>query len=181
MTIKVLVADPPWKFGDKLPGPGRGAEKNYACMSTADICTMDLPVSRDEPHSVLFLWCVESMQRDALDVVRAWNYVEKTSLIWEKMTSGGKPHFGMGRYLRASHERCIVAVRGKAQPAVRNVRSRFSAPVGVHSQKPEEFYRIVETMYPEGPWFEMFARTTRPRWTQVGHELGKLDAMDQTA
>ncbi len=169
--VKVLAADPPWKFGDKLPGPGRGAEKHYACMSTADICAMDLPVSRDWPNAVLFLWCVESMQRDALAVVSAWGFTEKTSLVWEKLTSGGKAHFGMGRILRASHERCIVATRGKCPPDVLSVRSRFSATVGRHSEKPDEFYRIVETLYPLAARHEMFARKRRAGWHQTGFEL----------
>jgi N6-adenosine-specific RNA methylase IME4 len=175
VSIVVLTADPPWKFGDKLPGASRGAEKNYACMSTADICAMPLPVSRDEPDVVLFLWCVESMQRDALDVVRAWGFTEKTSLIWEKLTTGGKAHFGMGRILRAAHERCIVAQRGKCPPAARNVRSRFSAPVGQHSAKPDAFYKLVELLYPDAVKHEMFARTRRDGWLQSGFELPEAE------
>jgi len=171
MVSVVLVADPPWKFGDKLPGKSRGAAKNYACLPTADICAMALPVARSEPDVVLFLWCVESMQRDALDVVRAWGFVEKTSLIWEKLTSSGKAHFGMGRILRASHERCIVAVRGKCPPAARNVRSRFAAPVGRHSAKPDAFYELVERLYPDAVKHEMFARARRAGWQQSGLEL----------
>jgi N6-adenosine-specific RNA methylase IME4 len=166
----VVVADPPWKFGDKLPGPGRGAEKHYACMSTPDICAMPHPAQGTD-NAVLFLWCVEAMQRDALAVVSSWGFVEKTSLIWEKLTSGGKPHFGMGRIFRASHERCIVAVRGSMPPAVRNIRSRFTAPVGRHSAKPDAFYAIVEALYPDAEKHEMFARTVRAGWLQSGLEL----------
>ncbi len=29
----VLVADPPWRFGDKLPGEKRGASKHYSTLS----------------------------------------------------------------------------------------------------------------------------------------------------
>lgn len=169
--VKVLVADPAWKFRDKLPGESRGAAKNYECMTTSAICKMDLAVDRTEPNVVLFLWCVESMQRDALAVVSAWGFKEKTSLVWEKLTKLGHPHFGMGRYLRASHERCIVAVRGKCPPAVRNVRSRFAAPVGRHSAKPDLFYELVETLYPDAEWHEMFSRTRREGWLQTGLEL----------
>ncbi len=166
----VLVADPPWNFGDKLPGAGRGAAKHYACMPTAAICAMSHP-AQGLNNAVLFLWCVESMQRDALAVVSSWGFVEKTSLIWEKLTSGGKAHFGMGRILRASHERCIVAVRGSMPPAVRNIRSRFAAPVGEHSAKPDAFYAIVEALYPDAEKHEMFARTRRAGWHQTGLEL----------
>lgn len=176
MTIAVLVADPAWKFRDKLPGPGRGAAKHYTCMRTMDICAMPLPMPRDWPNAVLFLWCVESMPQDALDVVRAWGFTAKTALVWEKLTPNGKAHFGMGRILRASHERCIVATRGTCPPAVRNVRSRFAAPAGRHSAKPEAFYAIVEALYPDAVKYEVFARARRPGWLQTGLELPEAAA-----
>ena len=39
----VLIADPPWPFGDKLPGKGRGATKHYDLLSMKDICEFKLP------------------------------------------------------------------------------------------------------------------------------------------
>lgn len=180
--MNVLVADPSWLFGDALPGESRGASSQYPCMTTRDIARMQIPDVG--PNAALFLWCVEAMQRDALQVVDAWGFEEKTSLIWEKTTSTGKPFFGMGRYTRASHERCILAVRGSAPVANHSVRSRFAAPVPtdahgryIHSAKPNAFYRIVTTLYPFA-WgrrhFEMFARTVRPGWTQFGNQLGSI-------
>lgn len=173
--LDVLVADPPWQFGDALPGKTRGASKRYGCIPTADLCAargFDFPALG--PDAVLFLWMVESMQHEALYVCDTWGFVPKTSLIWIKRTSTGKRHFGMGRTLRAEHERCIVATRGKAAPAVRNVRSTFEAPVREHSQKPDEFYTIVERLYPDARKFELFARTERPGWTQSGDQLGSI-------
>lgn len=173
--IHVVVSDPPWKFGDSLPGDTRGASKQYSCMSVSDICAMRPPY-HDQPDSVLFLWRVSSMVEEAYHVIRAWGYVPKTELVWEKLTSKGKPHFGMGRYVRASHETCVIAARGKAFPSNRGVRSRFSAKAGVHSRKPPEFFAIVESMYPASPKAEMFARAIRSGWEQSGMELGKLEA-----
>ena len=168
----VLVADPPWRFKDRLPGKGRGAASHYAVMSTDDICRMQTPVER-EKNAVLFLWRVAAMPEDACRVARAWGFEPKAELVWEKLTRTGKPFFGMGRYTRGAHETCMICVRGKAPPALRNVRSRFAAKVGRHSSKPDEFYALVERMYQEADLFEMFARTVRPGWTQSGHELGK--------
>lgn len=177
MPVALLMADPAWKFGDSLPGNSRGASKNYACMSVDDICAMR-PMFAEERDSVLFLWRVSSMVEEAYRVVRAWNYVPKSELVWQKLTSTGRDHFGMGRYVRGSHETCIIAVRGRAFPELRNVRSRFEAKVGVHSQKPEEAYRIAERMYPSARKGEMFARAVRPGWEQEGLELGSLEAAE---
>lgn len=175
MTISCLVADPAWKFGDKLPGRGRGASKHYVCMTVDDICAMDVPTAGDK-HSVLFLWRVAAMQPEALRVVKAWGYTVKSELVWQKLTATGLHHFGMGRYVRASHETCLIATRGSAMPAVRNMRSMFAATVGVHSEKPTAFYEIVREMYPHALRYEMFARVLRKGFIQLGNELGKIEA-----
>jgi N6-adenosine-specific RNA methylase IME4 len=169
--FRVVVADPPWLFGDGLPGKNRGAAKNYPCMSLGEICAFEdfhrQPIADD---AVLFLWRVSSMVPEAYDVVSCWLFEPKTELVWEKLTVSGKDHFGMGHYLRASHETCIVATRGRVKPLVRNVRSRFAAPVGRHSEKPEEFFKIVESLSP-GPYLELFSRRARPGWTCLGNEV----------
>ena len=79
-------------------------------------------------------------------------------------------HFGMGRIVRASHETCLICVRGKARVLNHSTRSRFPAPVGRHSEKPDRFFEIVEELVP-GPRLELFARRERPGWHCLGNEL----------
>lgn len=168
MTFAVIEADCPWKFGDALPGNGRGATKHYACMTTRELCAFPLPPLADS--ACLLLWRVASMQQDALDVMRAWGFTLKTEIVWEKTTITGKPHFGMGHYVRASHETCLLGIRGRWKPKSRSIRSRFSAPVGRHSAKPDAFYDLVEQLA-DGPYVRLFARAERPGWTSFGNEL----------
>jgi N6-adenosine-specific RNA methylase IME4 len=168
MRFRVIEADCPWKFGDRLPGPGRGAVKHYPCMPTPDLCRFPLPPLEDD--SLLLLWRVSAMQQDALDVAKAWGFTLKSEIVWEKTTVTGKPHFGMGHYVRASHETCLLATRGRWKPKARNVRSRFSAPVGRHSAKPDAFYDLVEQLA-DGPYVRLFARSERPGWVSYGDEL----------
>lgn len=178
---RVIVADPPWKFGDKLPGPGRGAAKHYETMSVEDICRFPLPWER-QADEVLFLWRVSAMQREALDVASAWSFTVKSELVWEKLTTGGKRHFGMGRYVRASHETCLIATRGRGcLPEVRNQRSTFQAAVAAHSAKPDAFYAIVERMYPNAVKTELFARKRRLGWEQHGLELPPVEHEQEIA
>lgn len=167
--VKALVADPPWAFGDKLPGPGRGAAKHYPTMTVEQIKAYPMP-EWDAKGAWLFLWRVASMQQEALDVVKAWGFTPKTEMVWVKQTRTGKAHFGMGRYLRASHETCIVATRGRVQPNLRNVRSVFYAQTSEHSTKPDEFYDIVRSLVDE-PRVELFARRPNPGFHQHGNEL----------
>lgn len=165
---RVLCADPPWKFGDKLPGAGRGAARNYPVMDVGAIARFPLPVLADD--CLLFLWRVSAMQEEALFVARAWGFTIKSEIVWEKVTKHGKPHFGMGRYVRASHETALIGVRGRVKVNDRAVRSRFAAAVGEHSEKPEAFYDLVERLSP-GPYVELFARRHRKGWRCLGDQL----------
>jgi N6-adenosine-specific RNA methylase IME4 len=93
---------------------------------------------------------------------------------------GEKDAFGMGRIVRGQHEVCLVGVRGRGRDFLlsKSVRSAFEtleqseivAPTGAHSEKPEAFYRLVETLFP-GPYFELHARRPRDGWTTLGHQL----------
>lgn len=169
MTLpRVLVADPPWRFGDSLPGKSRGASKNYATMTVEQLCDMQIPELADDAY--LFLWRVASMVEEAYQVVRHWGFVPKTEIVWRKLRPSGKLHFGMGRITRASHETCIVAVRGRPRPKSLSTRSVFDGIVGRHSEKPEAFFDLVEGLC-DGPYAEIFARRRRPGWICTGNEL----------
>lgn len=180
------------------PLGARGAAANYRVLSLADICRFQLP--RRYPDSYLLLWRLSSMPRAALDVIACWGYVPKSEIVWHKLGPacarckgkgyinarminewcaacegrGAKPHFVLGHHTRAAHETCIVAVHGNPKPLNRNVRSVFEAPVGDHSEKPEQFYSLVERLA-EGPYVELFARRRRKNWQCLGDEVGKLD------
>ncbi len=180
--FSVVAADCPWRFSDKLPGKSRGAEKNYAVLSVDELCTFPLPPIADD--ALLFFWRVSSMVEEAYRVIRAWGFVPKSELVWVKTMhplrfhalAGDlmpKLHFGMGRYTRASHETCVIATRGRGKDLIadRGVRSVFFAPTGAHSEKPDEFFSLVERLVPTGPRLELFARRRRPGWTCMGLEV----------
>lgn len=174
-----VAADPPWAFGDKLPGGTRGAAKRYDVMTTDQLCRLVLPPFADD--AILFLWRVSAMVEEAYDVVRAWQFDPKTEIVWRKQTTRGNRHFGMGRTLRAEHETCIVATRGRPTILNKSTRTVFDAaeveglfeavlPSRVHSRKPPEFYGIVESLCP-APRLELFAREERSGWTCIGDQL----------
>jgi N6-adenosine-specific RNA methylase IME4 len=168
-AFRVVVADPPWQFNDKLPGASRGAEKNYKTLSVEALKRFALPPVADDAH--LFLWRVASMQEEALAVVKAWGFVLKSEIVWLKQTKNQKRWFGMGRQVRAEHETCLIATRGRPAVRSKSVRSTFAAKAGRHSAKPDEFFEIVEQLC-AGPYLELFARRERPGWTCLGDEKG---------
>lgn len=198
MSYVCIVADPPWAPRDKLPGPTRGAAKQYPVMSTPEIWGLaDVNVAGElriyrEPvakDAILFLWRLASMQADALAVATSWGFDVKSEVVWQKLTKNGLPWFGMGRTVRASHETCLVAVRGRASKVIRakNIRSTFSAPVPVddeghyiHSAKPDAFFDdVAMPLVGDVPRLEIFARTRRPGWDAIGNQLPPIEGGDQ--
>jgi N6-adenosine-specific RNA methylase IME4 len=194
--FRTIVADCPWPYGDKLPGKNRGAEKNYNLMNLDDIArylgsnAMFLDVTRVLGRTIpmnfiahdarLFLWRVHPMQVEALHVMKAWGFGEPVSeLVWAKTSrepfvdvegvTNVKLAFGMGRTFRLSHEVCLVGRRGRPEVLSKSERSLFFAPVREHSQKPEEFFKIVEKVSP-GPYLELFSGGhRRAGWTSLGY------------
>lgn len=166
---RVIYADPPWRFGDRLPGPGRGAAKHYRTLTTSDIMLWPLPTIAD--NAVLFLWRVAAMQEDALLVASAWGFTVKSEIVWIKKTRHDNRWFGMGRSVRMGHEVCLIATRGRPQRKSMAVYSLLEAVNHGHSQKPHEMYDTIERLY-GGPYVELFARDTQPRpgWTFKGDQ-----------
>ena len=167
-----ILADPPWQFDDKLPGDGiRGAEKHYNTLCLPDMLQFlndwNIQIAND---SRLFLWRVASMQQEALMVMEEWGFKLKAEIVWKKLTSTGKRHFGMGRTVRMEHEVCLIGQRGKPPVLNHSTRPVFEAKVSHHSKKPYEFYDIIESLSP-GPYLEIFARNRRDGWDSIGDEL----------
>lgn len=182
--FRIVVADPPWQFGDKLPKK-RGAESHYPCMSTEDMCMLELPPIDDQ--ALLFLWRVGAMQEEALAVMHMWGFHLKSELVWVKTKNGvviqddsemneSDLAFGMGRYTRYCHEVCLIGTRCKGMsPFIKkhSQRSVFFAEREEHSKKPAKFFEIVEEMTDgKGPYLELFSRARRAGWVTLGNELG---------
>lgn len=174
-----IVADPPWHYRDRVnaknvraaieAGYGvalrgrKGAEGFYQTLPTDVICSLPVEAVADE-NAHLYLWTTNAHMKDALKVVEAWGFVQKTIRTWVK------PGMGMGRYYRNNTEHVLFCVRGSLPGRVHNLKTAFAAKKARHSAKPAIFYRDVELMSP-GPYVELFARTPRPGWTAWGNQV----------
>lgn len=182
---RVVYADPPWRFGDSLPGGGRGATKHYECLNLEQLCKLQLPPIADD--ALMFMWRVGAMQEEALTLMHFWGFDPISEVIWLKLNKGKIVEdwqalreqdlaMGMGRYSRYCHEVCLIGKRGRAATRVvkrHNIRSVFAAERLEHSRKPDRMYEIIEEMTDgEGPYAELFARRARAGWRAMGLELG---------
>jgi len=170
ISYKTIVADPPWQCKNRVTEAAPEYEKcfRYKTMPTVDIC--NLPVGRvADLNSHLYLWVIDSMLQDALNVCYAWGFVEKKIIVWVKTSKWGKQHFGMGNYFRSKDELCLFCVRGRMRLQRKDLPSIIFAETEGHSKKPEEFYNLVRTASPE-PRLEMFARQDRAGFTAWGDD-----------
>ena len=159
---QVCVADPPWQYDNA--GFEQSADAKYPTMPVDEIMALpecDRTFPKRTKNGVLFLWVTAPMMSEGLTVLHGWGYDYQNQMIWRKPRAPG-----MGWWLFTEHEVVLIGERGSFRP-VERVPSVFDAPVRAHSQKPDEFYALVERMYPGTRRVELFARTKRPGWGDV--------------
>jgi len=169
---KIIYADPPWKYKDKLC-QGGGAESHYPCLTVDEICA--LPVSQiADRDSVLLLWTTGPQLDVALEVITCWGFTYKTvGFTWVKVNRRkGTLFMGMGRHTRQNAEFCLLAKRGKGAERLRkDIHSTQYHPLNDHSRKPAQFRKEIERLYGDVPRIELFAREHVPGWDVWGDEL----------
>lgn len=164
-VFPVIYADPPWRYEHSV-SDSRMIENQYPTMPLADIC--QLPVSNiATPDAVLFLWATSPKLAEAMQVIESWGFVYRSCIVWDK------ERIGMGYYARQQHELLLIAARGELptpEPANRPGSVVRLARSEEHSQKPQEFYQLIERMYPEYSKIELFSRSPRGGWVAWGNQ-----------
>jgi N6-adenosine-specific RNA methylase IME4/ParB-like chromosome segregation protein Spo0J len=161
--FEVIYPDCPWQMGN--PDGPYAPENYYPTMPLAEIKALEIPSAAD---AICFLWAVNSLLPEALEVLAAWGFEYKTNFAWVK------PSPALGRWHRGRHELLLVGTKGDfpAPEPEDCPESVIEAPRGRHSEKPACVYELLERMYPEASKLELFARgKPRPGWTAWGNEI----------
>jgi N6-adenosine-specific RNA methylase IME4 len=173
-----IYLDPPWpyqNYSNKGSMHG-GAQRHYDTMTLDDIAA--LPVGQlAADDCAVFCWETLPHHFDVRPIlVERWGLKFATSAFtWVKTKPDGTGlHMGMGFWTRSNVELCLLATRGSPMRIDENVHSVVMAPVGRHSEKPEEVRRRIERLVP-GPRLELFARKQPPGWLAWGNELPPPD------
>lgn len=197
-----IIADPPWQmamYSDK--GRGRcpdgkmtraesrtnNPERHYATMSLPAIKA--LPVNHLAARDcILFMWAVDPMLPQALEVGAAWGFQFKTvAFYWAKLrreTSNRAKDMaepahklfpmGTGYWTRANPEMCLLFTRGQPKRLSAGVRKLIVEPRREHSRKPDRIHADVERLC-SGPYAELFGRTQRPGWDVWGNQTDRFE------
>jgi N6-adenosine-specific RNA methylase IME4 len=160
--FELIYADPPWQLGN--PDGRHAPDQHYPTMPLDEIKQLRPPVSE---NAVLFLWAVNCLLPQAIEVITAWGFTYKTNLVWVK------PSVGLGYWTRNRHELLLFATRGHIDIPEPQQRpdSVIEAKRGRHSQKPAAAYELIEQAYPRLSKLELFARgAPRPGWQAWGNQ-----------
>lgn len=170
MTLpRTIVADPPWRPSlhrntvGRREGPYRaGPQRYYETMLWGDIASMS-PATQPKAH--LYLWAINQHIDWAINVAQAWGFEPQQTLTW------CKPGLGTGQFQSNSEQVLVCRKGGPVDNAFGKTQGTWHQwPRGRHSEKPDDFFALVERVSP-GPYHEMFARRRRPGWSAMGNEL----------
>lgn len=180
---RCIVADPPWTpdlGGNWSAKADKGRpQRFYQTMSLDDIKALVVPAAT-QCH--LYLWCLSQHVDWGYEVARAWGFEPVVLMTWLK------PGLGVGRF-RCNTEHFLIARKGSrhgnpfgegGRHAQATEGTLFQWPRGRHSEKPDEFFQMVESLSAPGPRLEMFSRTIREGWDGWGLEYPCHRSMTKT-
>lgn len=175
--FRTVVADPPWDVKQGSTWKTRFTDKArpqrfYSTMSLEEIQAIKVP---SDSKSHLYLWVVNQHLEWGWPVARAWGFNEYVQIF-----TWNKPGLGCGQF-RCNTEQCLLFRKGGRRNNAfgQSAGTGFEWPRGKHSEKPNDFYSLVESMSP-GPYLELFARRCRPGWTCMGNEVGEKQDIRQS-
>ena len=196
-----ILADPPWRFStwsakgrDRCPDApltrnesrANSPARHYETMTLDDIKALPIAKLADK-NAVLFLWAVDPMIPQALEVGAAWGFTYKTvAFYWAKLRREGSKRgmqyddremrdfpMGTGYWTRPNPEQCLLFTRGSPKRVNADVRKLVIAPRREHSRKPDEQYERIERLC-AGPYLELFARQRREGWYSWGAQTERF-------
>ena len=120
-----------------------------------------------DKNAVPFVWVTAPMLERAFPIIKAWGFKYKTFFVWDKVKHN------VGHYNSVRAELLLICTRGSCLPDTGKliVSVQTIERSAKHSEKPEEFYDIIDAMYDHGRKLELFSRDkSRPGWDADGNE-----------
>lgn len=196
-AFDAICADPPWAYQSRTALQSsnwhsrRDAEKHYPVMGIQELCALPVrTIAARDCH--LFLWVTAPCLPWGLQLMEAWGFrYSSVAFTWVKLRKTLQPgqyktaslcdsdlHVGLGLTTRKNAEFCLLGRRGSPRREAKDVREIILSPVREHSRKPEEYRDRVERYVGQNATIvELFARSTREKWSVWGNETTKFEAV----
>ena len=164
----IIYADPPWKYtsGDQHTHEEQETVlgTHYPSMTITELCKLPVKQMAYE-NAVLFLWVTSPLLEEAFEIISAWGFNYKTSMVWDKVAHN------VGNYVSVRHEFLLICAKGTPPSPTKLVDSVYSEDRSEHSRKPQYFRDLIDDIYPTGKRVELFARGELPEhWDSWGNE-----------
>lgn len=199
MKYALGLLDPPWLYDNQQQNdPARGGI-TYPTLTMKEL--YDIPIGNAFlPNALLVTWVTMPKLMDEyyeqyspLSIIKHWGFRPVTALfVWVKTNRKGKVvvddtdlieydeyYSGLGRYTNSNVEIAIIARRGKMLERLdKTVKQLIIAPIGGHSEKPQEQYARLHRLFGNVPRVELFARKQNPPpvgWDATGLDYDGLD------
>jgi len=136
----------------------------YPTMSLDKI--KELPISElAEKSCHLWLWTTNQFLPAGFEVMMAWGFKYLAPITWVKPSGCGNYFVSVTQTLLFGYKNKCIFPLERYKPTVVHT----GLPQN-HSQKPEEFYNLIESISPK-PRLELFARNKRDGWDCWGNEV----------
>lgn len=166
---RTIVVDPPWEYSGFVslwPDGSKEANRDlpYSSMSLYEMAALPIGEWADADCN-LFLWTTNRYLPFAFPLLDHWGFDYRQTITWAKTN----PAPWSGSIAPHSTEFLLVATRGRSGYTGRLASSVVTHRRLSHSEKPEVFLDLIESVSP-GPYLEMFARRNRLGWNTWGNE-----------
>jgi N6-adenosine-specific RNA methylase IME4 len=174
-TYRIILADPPWLYHCSQVNSAEdhfGAEDHYNSLNDIQLCEYRPGSGKRtvkelaDKNAVLFMWVTAPMLERCFPIIEAWGFKYKTFFVWDKVKHN------VGHYNSVRHELLLICTRGSCKPDTGKLIDSVQTieRSNKHSEKPQEFYDIIDAMYDHGRKLELFSRKARIGWDADGNE-----------
>lgn len=114
------------------------------------------------------MWATNGTIPYAFDILKGWGFTYLDLITWVKPS-------GFGPFFARTTQHVLFGYKGNCWfDGERFLPTHITANPGKHSQKPTEFYDLVERVS-TGPYLEVFARERRRDWDALGNGIDGRD------
>lgn len=182
-SLDLVHIDFPWPW-ETYSKAGRKKSPQYDCMALDEIAETH-PEDLLDKNGVMVAWCTwPLLAKQSMIIENSFGLEIKTGGAWSKRTINGKLRWGTGHVIRSVCEPFLICVkrghklRGRSVHNLIETFEKNQELPGIareNSRKPEEMFKLLESLTPGWRRADIFSRQSRPGWVTWGREKTKFD------